>query len=1021
MSFFYKLQNKCITYLIIFLLVFSSFHPLVVFAEPTTDGLIRHWRLDELASGGVGSVLDSSPTGDHGTPIGPLGTNNTPQPSLDVPEVSFENERSRNFDGVDDYIQTSYSPALSPGDAFTWSLWFKTNEDQSGIGVFSARDTSKAGNPLAEIYLVSGQVQGLFRGSNGARRDLVYNVNYSDNQWHNISIVIDDGEGILYFNGVERSSFSGLDMNINLSDVFLAIGAANYENNIQRYFEGFIDDVRVYNRALSPGEISELAGVFPISEDFNGPKPDKWELRSNASWGAAVDGEQVLRLTTAQTSQSGLGYYDTAFSSDKGIVAEFDYYSNEGTGADGIVFFLVDGDLVTVDNIAPGAFGSSLGYALSGTTPGVPHAYLGVGFDEFGGFPRSGGGKTGIEDPSPDNVTLRGAGNGTTGYNYLTHTQVSQAPINQNIDGGWRKVRVGVNPTETSSVIRVEMSWDEGDTWYTVIDDYEYNEAPPEFFKLGFTAGTGGSTNIHAVDNLKVSLPADIELSFVDEPVGTYDVGDLVEYAYTIVNNGPNNAGDVTIENTISLGDAGFIDVSYSYSSTGGVTGNGDETTISSFVVPIDVGDIVTVTVQGTLGEDVDLDAGLDHTVSTTPGFGIIDPSPGDGFISVAVATEDGTPPFILTLSPNSDTLDFSPEQNLFITFNEPVTKGFGSLVFYKASDDRFVFTVDVTSVYVSGEGTNTITINPPNNLLPLTDFYVHIPNTAFRDLSNNPFPGFEDSTTWTFTTTASPETQRVAHDPLEVTIQENGGVQELVFTLEEPIVIPEGQNNGLVLYVVSSDINLVTVNTFTLNWTNEEWNEPRTVVLTAVDNDDVGDGFAYIHWSIFTASEYYKDLSGSVPVNIIDDERPVRLGQSQSSSATARVATGCRDPRATNYVQFARHDASMCQYATQHTTQVSGDTVLPQETFIDTISFENKSMLVCKNLGTRNRLLRIQDRGEDVSRVQQCLNEHGASLVVDGIFGSRTDAALRAFQQIKNITVDGLVGNQTWRVMQGI
>jgi hypothetical protein len=62
----------------------------------------------------------------------------------------------------------------------------------------------------------------------------------------------------------------------------------------------------------------------------------------------------------------------------------------------------------------------------------------------------------------------------------------------------------------------------------------------------------------------------------------------------------------------------------------------------------------------------------------------------------------------------------------------------------------------------------------------------------------------------------------------------------------------------------------------------------------------------------------------------------------------------------------------------------------------------------------TRNLLLaRPFLRGDDVSFVQQRLNAKGASpqLKVDGVWGRKTDAALRAFQQQAGLKVDGICG----------
>src|SRR5665647_729887 len=59
--------------------------------------------------------------------------------------------------------------------------------------------------------------------------------------------------------------------------------------------------------------------------------------------------------------------------------------------------------------------------------------------------------------------------------------------------------------------------------------------------------------------------------------------------------------------------------------------------------------------------------------------------------------------------------------------------------------------------------------------------------------------------------------------------------------------------------------------------------------------------------------------------------------------------------------------------------------------------------------------LVRAGDQGHPVPTLQYLLRARGHSAAVDGIFGPLTDAAVRAFQQAKGLSVDGIVGPHTW------
>ena len=61
---------------------------------------------------------------------------------------------------------------------------------------------------------------------------------------------------------------------------------------------------------------------------------------------------------------------------------------------------------------------------------------------------------------------------------------------------------------------------------------------------------------------------------------------------------------------------------------------------------------------------------------------------------------------------------------------------------------------------------------------------------------------------------------------------------------------------------------------------------------------------------------------------------------------------------------------------------------------------------------------LKIGASGDDVKTLQTKLTKLGYNLLSDGEFGQRTENAVKAFQQAAKITVDGVVGPQTWSAL---
>ncbi|MFC7529855.1 peptidoglycan-binding protein [Actinoplanes sp. GCM10030250] len=61
---------------------------------------------------------------------------------------------------------------------------------------------------------------------------------------------------------------------------------------------------------------------------------------------------------------------------------------------------------------------------------------------------------------------------------------------------------------------------------------------------------------------------------------------------------------------------------------------------------------------------------------------------------------------------------------------------------------------------------------------------------------------------------------------------------------------------------------------------------------------------------------------------------------------------------------------------------------------------------------------IRKGHKAHPVPSLQYQLRARGHSVVVDGDFGPKTDAAVRAYQKEKKLIVDGIVGPQTWKAL---
>ncbi|MCX5127257.1 hypothetical protein [Streptomyces sp. NBC_00347] len=344
--------------------------------------------------------------------------------------------------------------------------------------------------------------------------------------------------------------------------------------------------------------------AFPVNETFD----SSTNLGSTSGNASYPEGGGWLRLTSASSTQAGTWKLKDSFPSSLGILAEFSYATYGGTAfegkrGDGLSFYLADG--AAADGV--GASGGALGYACSGAadscaTSGVPGAYLGIGLDEFGNFSSNtvGNGGPGAQ---PNKIVVRGGGSGRTGYRFATSADGPGKTVETGSRAKERTVRVSLLPSGTKMLLSV---WSDSgpDTAMTkLITDLDVTAITgqpklPATLKVGFSGSTGGATNVHEIDSLKINVPADLTLAKTGSPATVPAGGGPVTYTLAVSNSQANEVTGAAVRDTVP----GLTDVTWTCrAGTGGTCGQASGSgNVLNTTADFLRGGSVTYTVTGT-------------------------------------------------------------------------------------------------------------------------------------------------------------------------------------------------------------------------------------------------------------------------------------------------------------------------------------------------------------------------------------------------------------------------------------
>lgn len=479
---------------------------------------VLYWAMDESQwTGAAGEVLDSTPNGLSGAASNGATTART-APALPTVDTLGTCGYGVFNTTSSQYLQRADNNLLDLQGSFTIGVWVKPRSlPSSGLMSILSKDENY------EFHLnPDGTVNWWWQTTGpGATRQFDSTQALSVGQWSHVLIRYTPGNQRIYINGnlAGQASFSGTPV---VNGDPLQLGAD--QGLAGRNFNGELDELRIYSSALSDAQITALVAerhpcglnLQCFSDNFNdGSLGDDWAVASRGATAfTPTVSAQRMRLTSNQGNVSTSSTLQRLFpAAGNYIQVQFKYYAYNGSGADGVAVVLSDASVTP----QPGAFGGPLGYGTRGdaANPGFAGGWLGVGIDEFGNFSTEGG--PGGPGQRPDSVAIRGSGgsNYTSGYRYIAGTAAGLSPGVDSASSAsaapGHTYRITLDGRFTSQA-RVTVERDTGSGFVVlpnlnavnVLAAANQQAALPSDFYLSLTGSTGGSTNIHELDDLQV-------------------------------------------------------------------------------------------------------------------------------------------------------------------------------------------------------------------------------------------------------------------------------------------------------------------------------------------------------------------------------------------------------------------------------------------------------------------------------------------------------------------------------------
>jgi len=267
-------------------------------ANKLTSGLVGYWTFDgqdtNWTSATAGTTADKSPAGTNTGTLTGMSRSTSPA----IGKVG----QGMYFDGSNDYVDAGNNASLALLGSMTISAWIKSNTNVVYRGIVS-KHTYWA-TPY-EFKLFENKLMNYSGDDDGGCMNNTASTNsISFNQWQHVVFVRNSSSGLetFYINTVQDSGGWQSSGCIVDEGAVVTIGNADGGN----FFNGSIDEVRVYNRALSQSEITELYNQGQVK--INASQADKLTSGLVGHWtfdGQDTNWTSATAGTTADKSPAG--------------------------------------------------------------------------------------------------------------------------------------------------------------------------------------------------------------------------------------------------------------------------------------------------------------------------------------------------------------------------------------------------------------------------------------------------------------------------------------------------------------------------------------------------------------------------------------------------------------------------------------------------------------------------------------------------------------------------------------------